>query len=143
MADCQGCAIVAGAAQSDDLVAELPHSWLLLGAHQAFPGYGVLWSKAHAKELHHLSPAAYAGFMDDLRRASAAVEAASACWKLNVVSLGNVVQHAHAHLMPRAADDPLRLRHPWAHEARFDEAGEPGQRRAMIGRLRQALKEAP
>jgi diadenosine tetraphosphate (Ap4A) HIT family hydrolase len=141
MDGCKGCGKVAAAAADPSLVAELPHSWLLLGEHQAFEGYCVLWSKAHAKELHHLDAAAYVGFMDDLRRASAAVEAATACWKLNLASLGNVVQHAHVHLMPRAADDPKRLNHPWVQEARFSEPGEPGQRRRMIERLRAALKE--
>jgi diadenosine tetraphosphate (Ap4A) HIT family hydrolase len=142
MEPCKGCDKAADAAADPSLVAELGHSWLLLGDHQAFPGYCVLWSKAHAKELHHLGAAAYAGFMDDLRRASAAVEAATGCWKLNVVSLGNVVQHAHVHLMPRSAFDPDRQRHPWAHESEFNEPGTAEQRNAMIERVREALKGA-
>jgi len=142
MDDCMGCQKLAGAVGDPALVAELGHSWLLLGDNQAFPGYCVLWSKAHAKELHHLAPADYRGFMDDLRRASAAVERASDCWKLNVVSLGNVVQHAHAHLMPRSASDPQRLRHPWAHEAEFNDPGAPEQRGRMVERIRRALREA-
>ena len=126
MDDCMGCQKLAGAVGDPALVAELGHSW----------------SKAHAKELHHLAPADYRGFMDDLRRASAAVERASDCWKLNVVSLGNVVQHAHAHLMPRSASDPQRLRHPWAHEAEFNDPGAPEQRGRMVERIRRALREA-
>lgn len=140
---CTGCAITAAAAVSPDLVAELAHSWLLLGAHQVYPGYCVLWSKVHAKELHHLGPQGHAALMEDLRRAATAVEKASACWKLNLASLGNVVQHAHVHLLPRSAFDPERLRHPWVHEAGFGESGTPAQRQAMVERLRAALMEQP
>lgn len=144
MMDCLGCqkiaALAAGA--QDSLIAELPSAWLVLGDHQAMPGYAVLWSKTHVKELHQLEPDAYDALMRDLRRASAAVEAASGCWKLNTVSLGNVVQHAHVHLFPRSSMDPERLRHPWAHEAGFGQPGTPQQRMAMIERIRSALENA-
>jgi diadenosine tetraphosphate (Ap4A) HIT family hydrolase len=139
MSECQGCARVAQAASHPDLIAELPASWLLLGEHQAYPHYAVLWSKQHAKELHHLPPAGYAAFMDDLRRASSAVEAASQCWKLNVVSLGNVVQHVHLHLFPRSSMDPDRTMHPWVHAGDFEHTGTPQQRQAAIARIREAL----
>lgn len=139
MSACPGCERIALAASSPDLITELPASWLLLGEHQAFPHYAVLWSKEHVKELHHLEPGPYDAFMRDLRLASAAVEAASGCWKLNVVSLGNVVQHAHVHLMPRSAMDPDKLKHPWVHEADFKEAGTAQQRAAAIARIREAL----
>lgn len=144
MSTCLGCqkieALAAGAPAS--LIAELPSAWLLLGDHQAMPGYAVLWSKLHVKELHHLEPAAYDAFMRDLRRASAAVEVASGCWKLNSVSLGNGVQHVHVHLFPRSSMDPERLRHPWVHEADFSQPGTPQQRSAMIERIRHALESA-
>jgi diadenosine tetraphosphate (Ap4A) HIT family hydrolase len=142
-ADCAGCRLLAGlrAAAHPDLVAELPAAWLLLGEHQALPGYAVLWSKLHVRELHELPPEAYTAFMADLRRASLAVAKAGDCWKLNTAVLGNAVGHAHAHLFPRSAMDPERLRHPWVHEAAFGEPGTPQQRRAAIERIRQALQE--
>lgn len=144
MSACAGCEKVAGLSPAHpDLVAELPASWLLLGDHQALPGYCVLWSKAHVKELHELEPAAYDAFMRDLRQASAAVAKATACWKLNTVSLGNVVQHAHVHLYPRSAMDPERLKHPFVHEADFGQRGTSQQRTALIALLRQALQEQP
>lgn len=143
-ADCAGCARLAALGpEHPDLVAELPASWLLLGEHQALPGYCVLWSKAHARELHDLEPAAYAAFTADLRRASRAVAAASGCWKLNSAVLGNVVGHLHVHLFPRGAMDPERLKHPWVHEAGFNEPGTPQQRLAAIALIQQALREQP
>ena len=141
-AGCEGCARVEAALAGGDpwLIAVLPHSVLLLGDHQAFEGYAVLWSRTHAGELHHLDEASYDGLMRDLRRASWAVEKATHCAKLNVVSLGNVVRHAHLHLFPRAADDAQRLRHPWVHEGRFGDAGPVELRRRWVLALKEALR---
>jgi diadenosine tetraphosphate (Ap4A) HIT family hydrolase len=138
---CAGCARVAEALAGRDpwLIAALPHGVLLLGDHQAFEGYAVLWSRVHVEELHHLDAAAYAGFMADLKRASQAVEKATQCLKLNTVSLGNVVRHAHVHLFPRAANDPQALRHPWVHEERFTDAGSVDLRRRWVRALQEAL----
>lgn len=138
---CAGCAKVAEALAGRDpwLIAVLPHSVLLLGEHQAFEGYAVLWSRAHVKELHHMDSAAYAGFMADLKRASQAVECATGCVKLNTVSLGNVVRHAHVHLFPRAEGEPDLLRHPWVHEERFKEAGAADLRLRWLRKLQEAL----
>lgn len=136
---CAGCSRVAMGEGHPDFVADLGAAVLLLGEHQALPGYAVLWSKIHARELHHLAPVDYSAFMEALRRASAAVETASACWKLNLVSLGNQVPHVHVHLFPRSALDPRRLEHPWVHAQDFGERGTPQQRQAMIQRLREAL----
>ena len=138
---CEGCARVATALAGDApwLIAALPHSVLLLGEHQVYEGYAVLWSRTHAKELHDLNENDYAGLMSDLKRASRAVELATACLKLNVVSLGNVVRHAHLHLFPRYAEDPQRLRHPWVHEDRFNEAGSDELRRRWVRAIRERL----
>jgi diadenosine tetraphosphate (Ap4A) HIT family hydrolase len=138
---CEGCAAVATALAGGHpwLIAALPHSVLLLGDHQVYGGYAVLWSRVHAKELHHLNDEDYAGLMADLKRASRAVERATDCLKLNVVSLGNVVQHAHFHLFPRSAEDPQRLRHPWVHEDRFKEAGSDELRRRWVRAIQELL----
>lgn len=138
---CAGCARVAAALEGRDpwLVAALPHSVLLLGDHQAYPGYAVLWSRVHAVEAHHLPAAAYAGFMADLAAAAAAVERATGCLKLNLASLGNQVRHAHVHLFPRSADDPLRLEHPWIHAGRFGEPGDGAERLRWVRALKEAL----
>jgi diadenosine tetraphosphate (Ap4A) HIT family hydrolase len=138
---CAGCERVAAALGGSDpwLIAALPHSVLVLGDHQAFEGYAVLWSRVHARELHHLDAGAYAGLMDDLKRASQAVERATRCLKLNVVSLGNVVRHAHLHIFPRSQEDPRSLRHPWVHEERFGLAGDDALRRRWVRAIQEAL----
>jgi diadenosine tetraphosphate (Ap4A) HIT family hydrolase len=134
---CEGCARVgeAGRGGRGDLIAAFEHSILLLGGHQAYPGYCVLWSRAHAKELHQLPLEAYRGFHDEARRVGAALEAGLKPWKLNVVSLGNVVQHAHLHFFPRYADDPDREKQPWVKEAQFTPLS-PEESRAWVQRLK-------
>ena len=144
-ANCPECHRVQAAllGREPGLVAVLPHSVLLLGDHQAYPGYAVLFSRAHVKELHHLDDAGYAGFCGDLRRASRAVESATGCWKLNLASLGNVLPHLHVHLFPRSISDERRFEHPWAQAERLHEAGAPEERLAWLLRLRNALEAEP
>jgi len=137
---CSACARLKGIEAGPDFIAALSNSVLLLGDHQAYPGYAVLWSRVHAKELHLLTPEVHAAFCQDLRRASAAVELASGCAKLNTAILGNQVQHLHVHLFPRSAMDPERLEHPWVHAALFKDPGTPQQRQAAIARIREALQ---
>lgn len=141
MSACAGCVKVRAALEGREasLVAVLPHSVVLLGEHQAFPGYVVVWSRAHAEELHQLDAEAYDGFHRDLRRVGQAMERTLKPWKLNLVSLGNVVRHAHVHVFPRQADDAQRLRHPWVYEADFGDPGSPELRAHWIARLREAL----
>jgi diadenosine tetraphosphate (Ap4A) HIT family hydrolase len=142
---CPACQRVQSALQGREpwLVAALPHSVLVLGDHQAYPGYAVLFSRDHVKELHHLDAGNYAGFTQDLRRASRAVESATACWKLNLASLGNVLPHLHVHLFPRQAADERRFEHPWAQADRFHHAGSAEERQSWLLRLRNALEAAP
>jgi diadenosine tetraphosphate (Ap4A) HIT family hydrolase len=107
---------------TSSLIAATDHSVLLLGEHQFYPGYCVLFALNPVKELHQLPPADYLGFMVDLRRAGAALEAAYKPWKINLASLGNQTQHLHVHLFPRESDDVQKLQQPWIHEAQFKAA---------------------
>lgn len=141
MSACPVCPGLQAPEKEASFIAALSQSVLRLGEHQAYPGYAVLWSRSHARELHHLDPAAYSAFMQDLRRASAAVEKASGCAKLNTVILGNQVEHLHVHLFPRSAMDPQRREQPWVHADLFKEPGTPQQRQAAIARIREALEQ--
>ena len=115
------------------------NSVLLIGDHQFYPGYCVLWARNPVKELQHLSPLEYMGFMIELRQACAAVEQAYGPWKLNLASLGNQVQHLHVHRFPRSADDAKRVEHPWAHAAEF-KAASAAQTADAVAKLQDALR---
>ena len=126
--------------QEPACIAVSENSVLLLGEHQHYPGYCVLWARNPVKELHQLSPLEYMGFMIELRQASEALQLAYQPWKLNLASLGNQVQHLHVHLFPRSADDAQRLEHPWVHAKEFKPVAE-GVRDAAVAKLKKALSE--
>ena len=140
MQDCEGCRRAALAGRDPLFIAELGESLLFLGDHQFFPGYCVLLAKAHFRELHEMPAAPSRALNDDLMRASRALDAAFQPWKLNLASLGNVVQHVHWHLMPRYESDPDRLQHPWLNMKAFA-SKVPGQaeREALIAKIRRVL----
>jgi diadenosine tetraphosphate (Ap4A) HIT family hydrolase len=140
MPDCQGCRRAAAAREDPLFIAELGESLLFLGDHQYFPGYCVLLAKGHFRELHEMPVPAARGLNEDLMRASRAVAAAFRPWKLNHASLGNVVPHAHWHILPRYEDDPDRLQNPWLNMKNFA-SKVPGQaeRAALIAKIREAL----
>ncbi len=125
------------------LVREFNYSLLVVGEHQLHRGYCVLLLKRHAREPHELPPRARAGLFRELAAAAGAVDAAFRPWKMNYACLGNVVPHVHWHLVPRYADDPGRLRHPWAREDEFARwRTTPAQARAVARRVRRHLRGA-
>ena len=105
---------------SSGIVCEFPHSWLLLGDHQYFRGYCVLFYKHHVRELHELDSIVYHELMDELRTATMAIAKAFHPWKINHASLGNQDQHIHWHIIPRYESETDRSQHPWLHSAEFN-----------------------
>jgi diadenosine tetraphosphate (Ap4A) HIT family hydrolase len=99
--DCPICRSVA----TDDAVAELEVSRLMMGEDAPMPGYAWLPLRRHAIELHDLDDAEGAAFMRDVRRVSAAIAAATGAVKLNYEIHGNTVPHLHLHLLPRYVGD--------------------------------------
>jgi diadenosine tetraphosphate (Ap4A) HIT family hydrolase len=88
-------------------VARLSRSTLYLMRDQRFRGYSVLiYDGGHATALEALPPADFAAFMDDLRRAAAALRAVLQPDHLNYECLGNQTPHLHWHLFPRYLNDP-------------------------------------
>lgn len=101
------------------LIKELTHSWWLLGEHQFFPGYSVLLLKGHAREMTELPTPIATAVFQELLSAQKAVEKVFTPLKMNICSLGNVVDHMHWHLFPRQLDDPQRLDPPWLRMQEF------------------------
>lgn len=95
------------------LIHEFENSWWLLGEHQYYKGYSVLLLKGHAREMTELKTQHAAAVFEELLRAQRTVEKAFPHFKMNICSLGNVVDHVHWHLFPRYSDDPKRENPPW------------------------------
>jgi diadenosine tetraphosphate (Ap4A) HIT family hydrolase len=88
-------------------VARLSRSTLYLHRDQRYRGYSVLiYDGGHVTALEALPPADFTAFMDDLRRAAAALRAVLRPDHFNYECLGNRTPHLHWHLVPRFLDDP-------------------------------------
>ncbi len=101
------------------LIHEFENSWWLLGEHQYYAGYSVLLLKGHAREMTELSSQRSAAVFHELLKAQKTVERALKPHKMNLCSLGNVVDHVHWHLFPRYMSDPQRENPPWLQMQEF------------------------
>lgn len=94
---------------------------VIAGDHQYFPGYCVVIAKTHVREMHSLPAAAAARIFEDVLAVGRKVEGAFKSLKINYVSLGNVVEHLHWHVMPRYESDPDHKDHPWKNMSNFSD----------------------
>jgi diadenosine tetraphosphate (Ap4A) HIT family hydrolase len=92
---------------------------LFVGHHQYFPGYTIFVSATHVREMHLLTEEQVLDLWKDLNRISKAVSESFKPMKLNLVSLGNINEHLHWHIMPRYDNEPFPRDHPWREEAEF------------------------
>ncbi len=96
-----------------DFVAELPHSYVILGWEQLYRGYCVMLAKLHATELYLMPVDAARALSDEMRMLAEAIAAATHPWKMNYSCLGNQEPHVHWHLHPRYESDELRNAPTW------------------------------
>jgi len=97
----------------DDLVCELPSSYLILGDAQFYRGYCVMLAKRHATELFLMPTDEARALLDDMRLAAEAIAATTRPWKMNYECLGNQEAHIHWHLFPRYTSDEERSSPVW------------------------------
>lgn len=120
---CEGCTIVQTVLndKSPGFIHEFESSVLILGSHQYFKGYSVLFLKKHVRDMIDLELEAQQKIFQELMKASKAIQKAFNPWKLNYSCYGNKVQHIHWHIFPRYEGDPSLLETPWKNVAKFNE----------------------
>lgn len=124
-----------------DFIAELPHSFVILGDAQFYRGYCILLAKLHATELHLMPSDEARALFDEAVAVGSAIAAVLNPLKLNYECLGNSEPHVHWHVLPRYESDPMRRAPVWARpEAERKVALGEHQRRALIGSLGTELK---
>lgn len=101
---------------------EFKNSYLMLGEHQFYKGYCVLISKSHHREMADISSPEREEIFQEMMTSSKLIQTFFMPKKMNLCSLGNVVEHLHWHFFPRYKDDPLLKNPPWLQMHRFDEA---------------------
>jgi diadenosine tetraphosphate (Ap4A) HIT family hydrolase len=104
------------------LIHEFKNSYLMLGEHQFFQGYSVLVSKDHYREMTDIPEPKRAEIFQEMMLASKAIELAFNPKKMNMCSLGNVVDHVHWHFFPRYGNDPQFFDPPWLRMKEFENA---------------------
>lgn len=122
------------------LIHEFEHSYLLLGEHQFYRGYCVLLAKQHYREMTDLPKSVATEVFQELLASSRAIERAFSPKKMNMCSLGNVVDHIHWHLFPRYSGDPEFKNPPWLQMHQFESARtNPSERQELIDLIQKNL----
>jgi diadenosine tetraphosphate (Ap4A) HIT family hydrolase len=119
------CGICAGietirAGKAPNLIAELEHSYVVLGDAQFYRGYCILLGKHHARELFELPRDEALTLADELRSVAEAIHNVTRPLKLNYECLGNLEAHVHWHVFPRYASEEEKFRRApvWEHDLR-------------------------
>jgi diadenosine tetraphosphate (Ap4A) HIT family hydrolase len=94
-------------------VAALGISDLLLMEDARFPWVLLVPRRAGATELIDFDAAERAALMEEIAAVSTALKAATACDKLNVAAIGNVVAQLHIHVVARFRADAAWPRPVW------------------------------
>lgn len=122
------------------LIHEFKNSYLYLGEHQYYPGYCVLVTKQHFKEMTDMPREMRLEFFDEMSIASKAIENVMQPTKMNMCSLGNVVPHLHWHFFPRFNTDPQFTNPPWLQMHLFDSARiTPNDAGPRINQIKEAI----
>jgi diadenosine tetraphosphate (Ap4A) HIT family hydrolase len=135
---CGICALIerCRAGSLADFVAELPHSFVILGDAQFYRGYCVVLAKRHASEIHLMPPEDARALFDETVAVGRAIALATRPLKLNYECLGNLEPHVHWHVFPRFASDTMRLAPVWMRpEPERKVTLEDSDRRALIRSL--------
>ena len=99
--------------ESAFIVREFAHSYLMVGDHQTFPGYCVLFLKEHVKEAFDLKGQKQIEVYQELMLAAKAVKEAFHAEKINLSNYGNMTPHQHWHIFPRQTSDRNWPNPPW------------------------------
>jgi histidine triad (HIT) family protein len=116
--DCLFCKIVAGEIPAT-IVAEDERTVSFMDVNPATRGHALVVPRTHARDLLEIDPEDLAAVAQAGQRLARVAQAALGADGINLLnSCGAVawqtVFHFHVHVIPRYADDPLRL--PWTPE---------------------------
>jgi diadenosine tetraphosphate (Ap4A) HIT family hydrolase len=124
-----------------NLIHEFQNSYLYLGEHQYYQGYCVLVSKVHYREMTDMPEPSRSELFQEMMSAHAAIVKTFNPKKMNMCSLGNVVDHIHWHFFPRYSDDANFKNPPWLQMDKFDSAKvSPTERDEVIKKIQKNLK---
>ncbi len=120
------------------VIARLFSGWALFGERQFVRGYALLLPDPVVPTLNALGTQQRIQYMLDMTRIGDALLKATAAVRINYAVFGNQDPALHAHVIPRYADEPERLRtaQPWA----YDWEAAPAFDRAAYRELGETLR---
>jgi diadenosine tetraphosphate (Ap4A) HIT family hydrolase len=100
------------------VIARLYSGWAIFGEQQFLRGYSLLLPDPVVPSLNSLGAQERALFLMDVARLGDAVLKLTGASRINYAILGNQEPALHAHVIPRFADEPEKLRtsHPWVYD---------------------------
>jgi diadenosine tetraphosphate (Ap4A) HIT family hydrolase len=94
-------------------VGDLPLSRVLLMDDANFPWLILVPRRPGAKEIFDLDEGERARLMSELALLAQLLRDLTACHKINIAAIGNVVSQLHVHVIARRRDDPAWPRPVW------------------------------
>jgi diadenosine tetraphosphate (Ap4A) HIT family hydrolase len=133
---CTACDLLAGARQVPGGILRREGGFALhaLDGPSALPGWLVLTAERHCRALYDLDAASTAALGPLAQRVMRAQREALGAEHVYLFAIGDLLRHAHFHLVPRYAATPERLRGRGAFEARPEDL-RPAEELAAAARL--------
>jgi diadenosine tetraphosphate (Ap4A) HIT family hydrolase len=123
--------------QDTEAVGDLPLSRLLVSNDASYPWLLLVPRRPGAREIIDLDEKDQSQLMIEIADTSRALKEVTACHKLNVAAIGNVVPQLHVHIVARRHDDPAWPKPVWGMvPAR---AYDPAERERFVAALRREL----
>ena len=123
------------------LIHEFKYSYFVLGEHQYYPGYSLLVLKDHYREMTDLPTDVQLGVFEEMMKISKVIQKVYSPDKMNMCSLGNVVEHIHWHFFPRYHSDTNFKNPPWLQMKDFDSAKiTPEEAKSKIVKIQSEMK---
>ncbi|HEY6833465.1 MAG TPA: HIT family protein [Pseudolabrys sp.] len=119
-------------------VGDLPLSRVLLANDANYPWLILVPRRPALTEIIDLEENAQIQLLGEIAAASSALKNLTACDKLNIAAIGNVVAQLHVHVIARSRSDAAWPKPVWGASAAT--VYDPAMREALIGDLRLALQ---
>lgn len=123
--------------QDTSAVGDLPLSRLLVSNDANYPWLLLVPRRLGVREIIDLDEKDQSQLMIEIGRMSRMLKGLTACHKLNIAAIGNVVPQLHVHVVARRRDDPAWPRPVWG--AAPARAYDLAAREAFIAALRREL----
>lgn len=123
------------------VIARLFSGWAVFGERQFVRGYALLLPDPVVPTLNALGAQERSAFLLDMARLGDALLKVTGALRINYAMFGNVEPALHAHVIPRYADEPekLRVAQPWAYDwgaaPLFDRAAHQDLAEALLREL--------